>query len=281
MNGTCSSGEEKDTPKTIDDYISFLFRSQDTNLYLAGAYMTGILPIIKYNTHSALSDFKERTMFKPVMLAENVGFTNEDVHKVCQKFRADEQLMKIWYDGYKLPGVGDVYCPSSVMEAAVNDDYASHWTATASLEALTNYIFANLDGLIAAMNELLDGKDVVVDAKDKVLTVLVYLGYLAYDNYTSTVRIPNLEVRLQMLEAFAKSTNEEYFKRIDRCKRILKAAKDHRSTITMNKHCATSCCPASNTRPRHGTNPSRSFPAEGDSWTSFSCHKGKPAKYQC
>lgn len=204
--------------------------------------MTGILPIIKYDTHSALSDFKERTMLKPLMLAEYVGFTNEDVHAVCMKFGADEQLMKAWYDGYRLPGVGEVYCPSSVMEAAINNDYSSHWTATASMEALTDYIYANLDGLADAMNELLDGKNVAVDAKtfenrldqvdtkDKVLTVLVHLGYLAYDNYTGTVRIPNLEVRLQMLEAFAKSPKEIFFKRVERCEKVLKAARDMDAT---------------------------------------------------
>ena len=232
--------EEKDNPSTVEDYIKFLrslFRSQDTSFYLAGAYMTGILPIIRYNTQSALSDFKERTMLKPLMLAEYVGFTKEDVQRVCRKFGADEQLMREWYDGYSLPGVGEVYCPSSVMEAAKNDDYSSHWTVTAAMEAMTNYIYADLDGLADAMNKLLDGENVPidptafqnrldqVDTRDKVLTVLVHLGYLAYDDYTGTVRIPNLEVRLQMLNAFKESPNKEFFQRIERSEKLLAAAK--------------------------------------------------------
>lgn len=233
--------EAKDKPAMVKDYIDFLrsiFRSKETPVYLAGAYMTGILPIIRCNSHSALSDFKERTMLKPLALAKYVGFTQEDVHAVCMKYGADESLMKAWYDGYSLPGVGEVYCPSSVMEAAKNNDYSSHWTATASMEALTDYIYADLDGLAKAMNDLLDGVSVSIDAdsfenrldqvdtRDKTLTVLVHLGYLAYDNYSQTVRIPNLEVRLQMLNAFKKSTNKEFFKRVERCEKILAAVKD-------------------------------------------------------
>ena len=232
--------EEKDNHAMIEEYVKFLrslFRSKDTSTYLAGAYMTGILPIIRYNSQSSLSDFKERTMLRPLMLAEYVGFTKEDVRRVCQKFVADEQLIKEWYDGYNLPGVGEVYCPSSVMEATMNNDYSSHWTVTAAMEALTGYIYADLDGLADAMNKLLDGENVSidptafqnrldqVDTRDKVLTVLVHLGYLAYDDYTGTVRIPNLEVRLQMLNAFKESPNKEFFQRIERSEKLLAAAK--------------------------------------------------------
>lgn len=113
--------------------------------------MAGILPIIKYNTHSAIPDFKKRTILKHLMLAKYVGFTQEDVHAVCQKYEADKSLMKAWCDGYNLPGVGKVYCPSSVIDAARNDDYSNHWTATASMEALNGYIYADLDGLVETL----------------------------------------------------------------------------------------------------------------------------------
>jgi hypothetical protein len=294
--------EEKDNPAMIKEYIEFLrsvFRSNDTVEYLAGAYMTGILPIIKYNTHSALSDFKEWTMIDPGPLSRYVGFTKEDVHKVCRRFGADEDLMKEWYDGYDLPGAGEVYCPSSVMEAAKNSDYSSHWTRTAAMEALTDYIYTDLDGLFDTMNELLDAKSVpvnprtfqnrldLVNTSDKVLTVLIHLGYLAYDWQASTVRIPNLEVRQQMLDAFAEAPNEEFYKRIRRCNKVLKAAKDMDeqevarllkeihddrppNTTTTSMPCAISCLMRS-TYPRiHCMHLSRSFPAGRASLTSCS-----------
>ena len=231
--------EEKDSTAMVEEYIKFLrslFRSQDTDVYLAGAYMTGILPIIKYNTQSALSDFREYTMLDPGLLSRYVGYTREDVRKVCEKYGADEQLMKEWYDGYDLPGAGEVYCPSSVMKAK-NGVYKSYWTATSAMEALTNYIYANLDGLYDVMNDLLDDKYAPinprtfqnrldqVNTRDKVLTILVHLEYLAYDNQSNTVRIPNLEVRQQMLDAFSDAPNEEFFKRVKRCEKVVKAAK--------------------------------------------------------
>ncbi len=233
--------EDKDNQVMIDDYIKFLrsvFRSKDTPAYLAGAYMTGILPIIRYNTQSALSDFRERTMLKPLMLARYVGFTKDDVPKVCEKFGADERLMKVWYDGYRLPGAGEVYCPSSVMEAAKGSDYSPHWANTAAMESLTDYIYLNIEGLGDAMNELLDGKEMGIDPEEFenrldrvdtgniVLTVLVHLGYLAYDYSSSTVRIPNLEVRLQMLRAFAKAPNKDFVNRTRRCEKVLAATRN-------------------------------------------------------
>ena len=63
--------EEQKNLKLQDEYISLLrslFRGPEVSQYLACAYMSGILPIIKYNTQSALSDllrFKRVIMKKP------------------------------------------------------------------------------------------------------------------------------------------------------------------------------------------------------------------------
>ena len=51
------------------------FKSSQTDRMIEGAYMTGILPIKKYGTQSALTDFREYTMLQPQMLAEYIGFT--------------------------------------------------------------------------------------------------------------------------------------------------------------------------------------------------------------
>ena len=131
-------------PNMIEDYIACLrsiFRSKDTADYLDGAYMTGILPIIKYNTQSALSDFREYTMLDPGPLAKYVGFTREDIRVVCERYGADEKALKEWYDGYSFPGIGEVYCPSSIIQAAKNGVYKSYWTATSAMESLTDYIY--------------------------------------------------------------------------------------------------------------------------------------------
>ncbi len=217
--------EEKDNPTIIDDYIEFLrslFCSQDTDFYLAGAYMTGILPIIRYNTQSGLSDFREYTMLDPGPLARYVGFTQEDVHKVCQKFDADEQTMKSLYEGYSVRGVEKVYCPFSIVEAAKNDDYTSHWPMTSSTAVFTDYVYSHFNCLYDAIDHLLVYENVQINPRifqnrldelntqDKLLTVFVHLGYLTYDYESSTVRIPNYEVRQHILDAFSEPPSKKY-----------------------------------------------------------------------
>ena len=52
-----------------------LFKTQDSDEVFAGAYLTGILPIKRYNTESALNNFCEYSMIDPAYLAPCYGFT--------------------------------------------------------------------------------------------------------------------------------------------------------------------------------------------------------------
>lgn len=70
--------------------------------YIHLAYMTGILPIKKYGTHSALNMFDEFSMISPGPLASYVGFTEEEVSSLCRQYKADMSEVKSWYDGYSL-----------------------------------------------------------------------------------------------------------------------------------------------------------------------------------
>ncbi len=54
--------------------------------YVALAYMTGILPIKKYGSHSALNMFSEYSMTEPVNLAAFFGFTEEEVQALCREY---------------------------------------------------------------------------------------------------------------------------------------------------------------------------------------------------
>lgn len=54
--------------------------------------MTGILPIKKYGTHSALNMFDEFSMIDPGPLACYVGFTEKEVEKLCKQYEISEDI---------------------------------------------------------------------------------------------------------------------------------------------------------------------------------------------
>ncbi len=202
--------EAKNDAKLQDKYIQLLrglFKSGNvTDDILVGAYMTGILPIKKYGTESALTDFREFSMVEPDFFTQYVGFTEDEVVTLCEKYRMDFDRMKMWYDGYSFPECTSVYSPNSVMEAVARKRYGNYWVKTESFKSLQEYIDLDKDGLRAAIISMLGGQRVEVDtlgfqndmvsmsSRDDVLTLLVHLGYLAYDSETKEVYIPNLEV---------------------------------------------------------------------------------------
>ena len=80
-------------------------------------YMTGILPIKRYNSQSSLNNFTEYNMLDPYPLAEFIGFTEEEVRSLCNQYNMDINDMKHWYDVYHYSEVGDLYNPKSVVES--------------------------------------------------------------------------------------------------------------------------------------------------------------------
>ena len=70
---------EKKNPEEQMRYLTFLrslFKnSGTTSRTFAAVYMTGILPIKKDGSQSAISDFYEFTMLRPYYFSPYVGFT--------------------------------------------------------------------------------------------------------------------------------------------------------------------------------------------------------------
>ena len=222
--------EAQDNPVIQEQYLEFLrsiFKNSGvTDRVIAAAYMTGILPIKKQKGQSAVSAFNEFTVLKPRKFAGYVGFTEEEVQKLCAEHDMDFETMKRWYDGYSFKGVGSVYNPNSVMQAIENDDFASYWTETSAAEGLMDYISKDYNGLTKTIAELIAGIEVEIDpegfandlttfrGKDDVLTLLAHLGYLAYDADTSTVCIPNEEIRREFQKAVRKVNHTETLNRL-------------------------------------------------------------------
>lgn len=207
----------RETPQITENYLKFLrmlFKgSGTTSKIFAAAYMTGILPIKKDGSQSAISDFEEYTMLKPRQYGRYVGFTEAEVLTLCEECGISFDEMKKWYDGYRFQAVGSVYNPNSVMKAIRFHDFDSYWTETSAAEGLLDYIGKDYNGLTRTVAELIGGVDVPIDTngfsndlrtfrgKDDVLTLLAHFGYLAYDADSGTVRIPNEEIRREFSRA--------------------------------------------------------------------------------
>ena len=206
---------DADGIKLYLDYLRALFKDRS---YVSLAYMTGILPIKKYGTHSALNMFREFSMTEPGEYAPFVGFTEEDVRELCSQFKADFYSMKKWYDGYIFDNDLHLYNPNSVVESLLRKKFLSYWSQTETIESLSRYTDLNVEGLRDGIVSLIAGNEILVNSetfqndmttfnnKDDVFTLLIHLGYLAinpdskiraFDNDKSllVVHIPNNEIR--------------------------------------------------------------------------------------
>ena len=200
----------RDRSYTADDqkkYLDFIRNLLKDKPYVALAHMTVILPIKKEGTHSALNMFTEYSMTAPRFFAEYIGFTETEVRELCERYKIDYDMMQSWYDGYIFPEIGHVYNPKSVVDALRFREFSSYWTQTETYEALKIYIDLNYDGLKDDITRMLAGERIAIhterfqndmttfESKDDVLTLLIHLGYLAFDRTTSEAFIPNTEIR--------------------------------------------------------------------------------------
>ena len=64
-----------------------LFKGEQSKDFVALAYLTGILPIKRYSSESALNNFKEFTMLRPKRLSEYIGFTEREVRELCKMYQ--------------------------------------------------------------------------------------------------------------------------------------------------------------------------------------------------
>lgn len=66
-----------------------MFKGTEPSRYIALAFLTGILPVKKLKTQSALNNFDEFTMLSAAQLSEYIGFTDEDVRGLCSHYDVD------------------------------------------------------------------------------------------------------------------------------------------------------------------------------------------------
>lgn len=230
----CIFREYKEDKKSQEKYLDFLRDLLKDRVYIHLAYMTGILPIKKYGTHSALNMFDEFSMIDPGPLASYVGFTDEEVQRLCMRYTMDISEVKNWYDGYFFEKAGAIYSPRSVVSCMRFGKMGNYWNQTETFEALQLYIDLNFEGLKDDVLSMIAGESVPVNTgsftndmttfrtEDDVLTLLIHLGYLAYDYDNQTVKIPNNEIRQEYVNSIASSDWGE----------VSKALKNSADTLT-------------------------------------------------
>ena len=230
--------EFKTGTHAMDEYVSWLrrmFKGSNSPQVFAGVYMTGILPIKKYKTESALNNFIEYSMVEPVDMAPYFGFTKDEVKILAESHKMDFDELEKWYDGYQIGDEQSIFNPNSVMQALRSRRCRSFWATTGSYDAVAHYIQMNYEGLKDDVVQMLAGKHCAVNptgfqndmsviyTKDDVLTLLIHLGYLSYDWKENECYIPNLEVAGEMVNAIKMNNWSHVAGAIEKSKQLLQA----------------------------------------------------------
>ena len=227
-----------DKPEVKDQFVNLLrrmFKDVSAADVFAGVYMTGILPIKKYKTESALNNFIEYSMVEPRKMASLFGFTKNEVRTLASKHNIDFDELEKWYDGYRIGDEPSMFNPNSVMQALDTGRCRSFWSGTGSFDAMTTYIDMNFDGLKDNIVDMLAGGRVKVNPtkfqndmadvrnRDDVLTLFIHLGYLSYDWRNDKCYVPNMEVAGELVNAVEENRWERVVKALEQSERLLEA----------------------------------------------------------
>ena len=233
--------EFKPGTPAMDRYVSWLrrmFKDVTGKYVFAFVYMTGILPIKKYKTESALNNFCEYSMVSPGNLAQFFGFTLDETKALAEKYGMNFDELEKWYDGYQIGPQPSMFNPNSVIQALRNEWCESYWGKTGATDAVADYIKMNFEGLKDDIISMLAGGRCKVDPKgfkndiseiysrDDALTLLIHLGYLSYDRVKKECFIPNLEVSGEMENAIRTNNWEPVVNALGKSEQLLQATLD-------------------------------------------------------
>lgn len=218
-----------------NDFLEFLRNLLKDQPYVALCYMTGVLPIKKYSSGSALNMFDEYTFLRDRSFGEFFGFTEEEVKTLCAiNSELSFEELESWYNGY-LTALGiKVYNPRSVVKALQNNHCESYWTNTGAMDEVTEYLKYNTLDIRDDVIEMVSGEeiDIIIDEefragqgiprnKEEIYSAMIVLGFLSY--YDGYLKIPNKE----LMKEFEKALKDESFgyvsKIIENSKKMLKS----------------------------------------------------------
>ncbi len=227
--------ELSSTPELMSKYINLLrrmFKGGNTAEVFAGVYMTGILPIKKYGTQSALNDFREYSMTNPDAMGGFLGFNDKEVKMLADKYGMNHSELKRWYDGYEMdtfdwrqniPVIEKtaIYNPNSVMAAIRGHRCNNFWAMSEAFDSLQRYIDNDFNGVKETLEKLITGDAVRINVlrfgndmlnvsdNEELFTLLIHFGYLSYNPDSKQVVLPNQEIREEFVEALRGSKSHK------------------------------------------------------------------------
>ena len=191
-----------------ENFLQFLKDLLKDKPYVELAYMTGVLPIAKYSSGSALNMFKEYNMLNDVKYVSYFGFNQKEVEFLCKKQdKISLNELKEWYNGYKTNTGLQIYNPRSVCYALSDGFCQSYWTNTGPMDEISYYIENNVEEVRNDIVQMVSGipvnihlegysaEQINLNTRDEILSAMTVYGFLSYHNETLT--IPNKELRMK------------------------------------------------------------------------------------
>lgn len=199
--------------KRHTDFLEFLRNLLKDQPYVALVYMTGVLPIKKYSTGSALNMFQEYTMLRDSFFDQYFGFTEQEVVMLCAKqSKVPMDDIREWYNGYHTRSGERLYNPRSVVCALEDECCQSYWTRTGRMDEVLYYLKCNIGQVREDVVKLVNHTPVRIDIKKEysagqgiprnrkdIYSAMIIYGLLSY--YDGQICIPNKELMLEFEEA--------------------------------------------------------------------------------
>lgn len=186
-------------------YLLFLKNLLKDQPYADLAYMTGVLPVAKYSSGSALNMFEEYNFTNDNVFDSYFGFQEDEVRELCRQHPSvPYEEMKAWYDGYYTSDGKSLFNPRSVINALMRGRCLNYWTETGPMNEIADCIEHNVDEVREDIVKLVAGIPVSarlkgysaaeqrLNTRDEILSAMAVYGFLSY--YDGELKIPNREL---------------------------------------------------------------------------------------
>lgn len=204
------------TDANRESFVRFLKDLLKDRPYVDLAYMTGVMPILKYSSGSDLNMFVDYTMLRENKFNTYFGFTENEVDELFERYSnqnldshyVTRDKLKFWYDGYKTNSGEHIYNPRSVNLSLSNNNIASYWTSSGPYDEVLSLLKNNIDDIQKPVSLMIAGNTVNclineysatsknLFTKEQIFSAMVVYGLLTSEE-ENTVRIPNYEILMQ------------------------------------------------------------------------------------